>query len=382
MESTSQGISLLRAVADEDDDGEMEEVERDERDEVETDVSVCVCVCVDGEVGEGRDGRGLKTAALGNALLALGKLTLGQETVDRLTPVVQGIQQISHILPAVEFKDGRIVVATTSTSTTSTTTTTTTTTTPEPTTTATTTTTTEASTKTAEAAPQSVQGNASPHRACTTPDRNQGRCQDLSSCPSLLLNLANLRQSICFQSIFTPGVCCPNSAPTNAIESLLHHLTSSTAATTTTSTTTTRRPTESAYRPGTSTTSTTTTTTTPSTARPAVPETNQGRGEFSVLFSFCFLFVCFVCFFLDRVGNGTSPATQASADRCWRRRSAWWAATPRVPAPGRGWPPFTCTDPTASSSGAAVRSSTNATSSPRPTAPRTAKRNGASLDLT
>ncbi|KAK9509013.1 hypothetical protein O3M35_006428 [Rhynocoris fuscipes] len=44
---------------------------------------------------------------------------------------------------------------------------------------------------------------------CTTPEGRQGVCQDLSNCPQLLLNLGNLRQSICFKSLFVPGVCCP-----------------------------------------------------------------------------------------------------------------------------------------------------------------------------
>lgn len=46
-------------------------------------------------------------------------------------------------------------------------------------------------------------------RSCTTPDGGHGECDDLSSCPELLLDLANLRQSICFKSLFVPGVCCP-----------------------------------------------------------------------------------------------------------------------------------------------------------------------------
>ncbi|CAH0765719.1 unnamed protein product [Bemisia tabaci] len=46
-------------------------------------------------------------------------------------------------------------------------------------------------------------------RPCTTPDGIAGNCQDLSNCPQLLLNLNNLRQSICFKSLFVPGVCCP-----------------------------------------------------------------------------------------------------------------------------------------------------------------------------
>ncbi|EEB10262.1 trypsin, putative [Pediculus humanus corporis] len=46
-------------------------------------------------------------------------------------------------------------------------------------------------------------------RECTTPNQQQGVCDDLSNCPELLLDLANLRQSICFKSLFVPGVCCP-----------------------------------------------------------------------------------------------------------------------------------------------------------------------------
>ncbi|PSN41985.1 hypothetical protein C0J52_10527 [Blattella germanica] len=46
-------------------------------------------------------------------------------------------------------------------------------------------------------------------RPCTTPDGRKGSCDDLSNCPQLLLDLGNLRQSICFKSLFVPGVCCP-----------------------------------------------------------------------------------------------------------------------------------------------------------------------------
>lgn len=46
-------------------------------------------------------------------------------------------------------------------------------------------------------------------RTCTTPEGKQGTCEDLSNCPQLLLNLGNLRQSLCFKSLFVPGVCCP-----------------------------------------------------------------------------------------------------------------------------------------------------------------------------
>lgn len=44
---------------------------------------------------------------------------------------------------------------------------------------------------------------------CITPFGTAGRCEDLSVCPSLLLNLSGLRDSLCFKRLFIPGVCCP-----------------------------------------------------------------------------------------------------------------------------------------------------------------------------
>ncbi|XP_055544943.1 uncharacterized protein LOC129730018 isoform X2 [Wyeomyia smithii] len=49
---------------------------------------------------------------------------------------------------------------------------------------------------------------------CTTPDGRPGRCEDLSTCPGLLLDLTHLRESLCFKSLFVPGVCCPLPAST------------------------------------------------------------------------------------------------------------------------------------------------------------------------
>lgn len=44
---------------------------------------------------------------------------------------------------------------------------------------------------------------------CRTPEGKVGKCEDLSNCPGLLLDLNNLRESLCFKSLFVPGVCCP-----------------------------------------------------------------------------------------------------------------------------------------------------------------------------
>lgn len=49
---------------------------------------------------------------------------------------------------------------------------------------------------------------------CRTPDGRPGKCDDLSNCPGLLLDLTHLRESLCFKSLFVPGVCCPVSENT------------------------------------------------------------------------------------------------------------------------------------------------------------------------
>ncbi|CRK97689.1 CLUMA_CG011069, isoform A [Clunio marinus] len=51
---------------------------------------------------------------------------------------------------------------------------------------------------------------------CRTPDGRPGKCDDLSNCPGLLLDLTHLRESLCFKSLFVPGVCCPVSDISNA----------------------------------------------------------------------------------------------------------------------------------------------------------------------
>lgn len=51
--------------------------------------------------------------------------------------------------------------------------------------------------------------SSNPPPLCTTAEGSAGKCQDLSNCPQLLLDLTRLRQSLCFKSLFVPGVCCP-----------------------------------------------------------------------------------------------------------------------------------------------------------------------------
>ena len=45
---------------------------------------------------------------------------------------------------------------------------------------------------------------------CLTGAGDAGRCVDLQECPILLADLDGLRKSICFKTLFVPGVCCPD----------------------------------------------------------------------------------------------------------------------------------------------------------------------------
>ncbi|XP_033246078.1 serine-rich adhesin for platelets [Drosophila miranda] len=94
---------------------------------------------------------------------------------------------------------------------------------------------------------------------CKTPSGRAGRCEDLSSCPALLLNLSSLRESLCFKSLFVPGVCCPLSSVSTSESSALQS--------------TTQRPLKLTAKPTTSTT-TKRTTVRPVTARPSTRPTS------------------------------------------------------------------------------------------------------------
>uniref|UniRef100_A0A182VYU4 Peptidase S1 domain-containing protein n=1 Tax=Anopheles minimus TaxID=112268 RepID=A0A182VYU4_9DIPT len=75
----------------------------------------------------------------------------------------------------------------------------------------TTTTTTSTTTRRPEPAPSNkiIESTKDIENRCRTPDGRPGRCEDLSTCPGLLLDLSHLRESLCFKSLFVPGVCCP-----------------------------------------------------------------------------------------------------------------------------------------------------------------------------
>lgn len=165
------------------------------------------------DVDDDERSRGLPEDLINTALYSIGVAALGKKTTDRIAPVVQGIR--GHLANVVDVKDGRIVLGSGTSSSTSTTTTTTTTT-PKP-------------NKKTDPQQQQIQGNASSSfRSCTTPSGGSGRCRELTSCPSLLISLSVLRQSICFQSLFTPGVCCPEktSSSGNIIENIFNQLVS------------------------------------------------------------------------------------------------------------------------------------------------------------
>ncbi|XP_059490665.1 proclotting enzyme-like isoform X2 [Neocloeon triangulifer] len=141
---------------------------------------------------------------LGGAIYTLSKTVLGPNVTDTIAPLVRGVQ-----LPTVVVRDGDDEKQKPATS----------------------------------LDTEEKQGIRD--RPCTTPKGHAGNCDDLSDCPSLLLDLGNLRQSICFKSLFVPGVCCPRSESGFA-DSVTSRPTTTTTTTTyrpyTTTTATTRRP--------------------------------------------------------------------------------------------------------------------------------------------
>lgn len=86
---------------------------------------------------------------------------------------------------------------------------------------------------------------------CKTPSGRPGRCEDLSSCPALLLNLSSLRESLCFKSLFVPGVCCPLSESSTVLTTQKPLKLTAKPTVATISSTSTKRPRPSSQKPGT-----------------------------------------------------------------------------------------------------------------------------------
>lgn len=107
-----------------------------------------------------------------NTAYSLSSSLLGHNLTQAVAPIAKSVRKsVSGSVPAVSFGDGRIVIDLPGT--------------------------------------ENSERNDSPPRSCTTPDGGEGACQDLSDCPDLILDLTNLRKSVCFKSLFVPGVCCP-----------------------------------------------------------------------------------------------------------------------------------------------------------------------------
>uniref|UniRef100_A0ABK8F439 Proclotting enzyme n=2 Tax=Anopheles gambiae TaxID=7165 RepID=A0ABK8F439_ANOGA len=120
------------------------------------------------------------------------------------------------------------------------------------------TTTTSTTTRRPDPAPSNkiVESTKDIENRCRTPDGRPGRCEDLSTCPGLLLDLSHLRESLCFKSLFVPGVCCPITTTSTVLTTprppsrpqqsggslVLSPVVKPPATTTTTTTTTTKRP--------------------------------------------------------------------------------------------------------------------------------------------
>lgn len=107
-----------------------------------------------------------------NTAYSLSSSLLGHNLTQAVAPIAKSVRKsVSESVPAVSFGDGRIVID-------------------------------------LPGAENEVRTEAPP-RPCTTPSGGEGTCQDLSDCPDLILDLTNLRKSVCFKSLFVPGVCCP-----------------------------------------------------------------------------------------------------------------------------------------------------------------------------
>ncbi|XP_069957157.1 CLIP domain-containing serine protease B9 [Cherax quadricarinatus] len=112
------------------------------------------------------------THMVDNTAYEISTRLIGQNLTEAMAPLAKSVSNtVGQTFPAVSFGDGRIVID----------------------------------------LPGSETEKADSLRKCTTPAGEQGYCMDLSDCPDLILDLTNLRKSVCFKSLFVPGVCCPAS---------------------------------------------------------------------------------------------------------------------------------------------------------------------------
>lgn len=107
-----------------------------------------------------------------NTAYSLSSSLLGLNLTKAVAPIAKSVRKsVSGSVPAVSFGDGRIVIDLPGS--------------------------------------ETSERTDAPPRSCTTPAGGEGLCQDLSDCPDMILDLTNLRKSVCFKSLFVPGVCCP-----------------------------------------------------------------------------------------------------------------------------------------------------------------------------
>ncbi|KAF2366299.1 Serine proteases trypsin domain [Trinorchestia longiramus] len=113
------------------------------------------------------------SSLLRNTAYMIASSILGRNLTKAVSPIARSVTKtVENSLPAVSFSKGRIVI---------------------------------------DLPGERTDSGEDEGRSCTTPAQEVGICKDLADCPDLILDLTTLRRSVCFKSIFIPGVCCPKS---------------------------------------------------------------------------------------------------------------------------------------------------------------------------